>query len=482
MPRESAARTAPRNKEYGERLMTSFKLRTSAAVVATAFLAACGGQQAVEKSTAATSETAAAKEGGPSHVEIKKDENGHYGLYVNGEPFEVKGAGLDYEVGKNIEGLAAAGGNAFRTWRTLNAEHELKAAEEHGLMIAMGLDIGKELHHFDYDDEEAVAKQLEHFKGIVDKYKDHPNLLVWVAGNELNLLFNEDGSLKTVNPKAYVALKELVDYIHEVDPHHPVTTTFAGFIPPHLSMALEHVPNLDFISVQVYRDLENIPQSISDFGVDKPFMVTEYGPRGHWEVPATEWGREVEEPSGVKADGMAERIQAGIAGDTTGQLIGNFAFLWGQKQERTPTWYGMFNIDGKPNARVDEMTKFWTGSYPENRAPRTMKITLDGKDPASSIYLTPGSTYTVEIEVTDPDGDELSTRWTMRKEVGRRSQGGEFEQQPDLVEFEVIEQSTTSLTFVAPEPEGDYRVFAYTTDGKGKVGNANSPFFVKAAQ
>ena len=56
-----------------------------------------------------------------------------------------------------------------------------------------------------------------------------------------------------------------------------------------------------------------------------PFMVTEYGPLGFWEKPSTEWGREIEEPSGVKAKGMATRIQLGIVNNQSGKLIGNYA-------------------------------------------------------------------------------------------------------------------------------------------------------------
>ena len=123
----------------------------------------------------------------PKHVEIQKHQ-GRYQLLVDSKPYQIKGVGLDSNGGQYFAELVAAGGNSFRTWATTNADKELAKAAELNLMVALGLDIKKELHGFDYNNETAVRNQLERLKATVDKYKSHPHLLVWVAGNELNLL------------------------------------------------------------------------------------------------------------------------------------------------------------------------------------------------------------------------------------------------------------------------------------------------------
>ena len=425
-----------------------------------------------------TEDTHSTTEQKPSHVEISKID-GKYEILVNGKPYKVKGAGINFPDGANFKALAAAGGNTFRTWTTDSLVQELDSAVKYNLMVAVGLSLDKELHGFDYTDTAAVAEQLERVKKTVNTYKNHPNILCWVAGNELNLLFNEDGSLGMVHPRTYRALADIVDYIHEVDPHHPVTSSLAGVTKSHIDMALENCPNLDFLAVQVYGDLQNIAQHVADGNLTKPFMVTEFGPLGHWERPATDWGREIEEESAVKAAGLAKRIEMGILEDSSGLNIGNFAFEWGQKQERTPTWYGMFNKSGEATARIDELTKYWTGEYPENRAPLTDSMKIDNRKAVDNIYLKPGVTYDAEVFIRELDNDSLTYDWVILKEVQTRSQGGAFEQEPDAVKFEVLSDANGKLSFVSPEEEGDYRLFSYAYDGNGKVGNANVPFYVK---
>ena len=428
----------------------------------------------------------AVEENKPAHVTIVKEQD-VYQLRVNGKPFIVKGAGISKAAGNNIAALAEAGGNSFRTWSQTGAEQYLAAAKASGLMVVMGFDLKQELHGFDYNDKAAVAAQFARAKAMVDQYKNHPNLLAWAVANEPNLVFAQDGSRKLANPKVYDAIGEIIDYIHKVDPHHPVTYTFAGISAEEIGIALTHTPQVDFISVQVYADLENIPQLIRAANVDKPFMITEFGALGHWERPSTSWGREIEESSGTKAASLALRIQKGIANNPTGKDIGHFAFMWGQKQERTPTWYGMFNKDGTTDARIDELTKFWTGSYPANRAPLTTDITLNQQRAEQSVYVAPGSRVQVQVTATDPDNDKLRYDWVLLEEVATRSEGGAFEAEPDAVPLHASNKNTPDyragkLMFTAPATEGEYRIFAYVYDDKGKVGNANFPFYVKATR
>ena len=405
-------------------------------------------------------------------------------LLVNDAPFFANGAGMGYTDEAGIRKLASAGGNAFRTWDTAALDSQLAAAEKHGLMVLVGLDVGKQLQGFDYRDVTAVNEQQERLLSIVEKYKSHPNVLGWILGNELNLMVDEQGQAVPADPLVYTAVGELAEKIRQMDPDHPMTIAFAftATLKQDIGFALEAIPELDFISLQAYGALPVIPQTVSELNLEKPFMITEYGPLGHWEMPATSWGREIEEPSGHKAKGMRARMDGSVINDPSGKLLGSFAFLWGQKQERTPTWYGLFLASGEKIASVDELTRAWTGQWPDNRAPAAWSITVQGQSADKNVTIGAGEMVEAVALIDDAEGDELLVRWELREEVEERSHGGHFEQAPKQI---AIAEATSgvnsdeySFSFKAPIQPGQYRLYVYASDASDGAATANIPFLI----
>ena len=405
-------------------------------------------------------------------VKLEKTSTG-YSLVVDGEPFYVKGAGCEFG---NIQSLALHGANSLRTWRTDNGRQSgkevLDAALENGLMVSMGIEIGRERHGFDYNDPVAVKKQFEYVKGEVMKYKDHPALLLWGIGNELNL--------KATNPAVWDAVDDIARMIHEVDPNHPATTMLAGFGKELWEEMKPRCPNLDFLSFQSYADIINLPKYIDEAGYDGPYLVTEWGATGHWESPLTEWGRPIEQNSREKADSYLYRYKNVIEADRE-QCIGSYVFLWGQKQERTPTWYGMFLENGDETASVDVMHFVWNGEWPENQTPMLDSLLMNGKTAFANITTAPGEKCSAEVFVIDPEGDVLKITWEIIPEVPReeQSEGGDFESRPESIATEFIPVTEKSVGFNAPAMAGEYRLFVYVSDGNGHSATANIPFLVK---
>lgn len=64
-------------------------------------------------------------------------------------------------------------------------------------------------------------------------------------------------------------------------------------------------------------------------------------------------GNEMEGPT---ADGKDPRIA-----ENTDICLGSYVFLWGQKQEVTATWYGMFLASGEKLPTVDAVCYAWSG-------------------------------------------------------------------------------------------------------------------------
>ena len=247
----------------------------------------------------------------PAEVDVVRAGDG-FELHVDGERLDVRGVGMGRTDEAGIRALAAAGGTAFRTWESRDIDAQLAAAERHGLKVFVGLDTGKQLTGLDYADERAVAEQHARVTAFIDRHAGHPAVLGWIVANEPNLAFDADGASAVADPAVYDALARIVDHAHAATPRRPATIAFAftATLEDDVRTALERVPDLDIMSFQAYGALPAVPAVVERLGLDRPFMVTEYGPLGHWEMPSTEWGREIEEPSGTKADGLAMRAAA----------------------------------------------------------------------------------------------------------------------------------------------------------------------------
>ncbi|EEF63056.1 glycoside hydrolase family 2 TIM barrel-domain containing protein [Pedosphaera parvula] len=411
------------------------------------------------------------KSAGPAKVEVRKTDS-RWQLYVNRQPFYIKGAGLEFG---DQERLAAAGGNSFRTWRTDNGRETgqqiLDRARKNGLYVTMGLDLSRERHGFDYSDTKAVAKQLANIKAQVLKFKDHPALLMWDIGNELNL--------NSKNPKVWDAVNDISKMIHQVDPNHPTTTSLAGISKGLIDQIKVHAPDLDLLCVQSYADIVNLPRQLRDSGWDGPYAVTEWGATGHWECGKTGWGAPIEENSSIKADAYRKRYETAIASDTK-NCLGSYVFLWGQKQERTPTWYGMFLPSDEATETVDVMQYLWTGVWPEFRSPQLKGFWLDEKTAGQNVRLTAGQGYAAKVLVQSPADATLTYVWEVMEESSAQSVGGDSEVQPRRLPGLVSSKSSGSAQLKAPEKTGAYRLFVYALDSHGKAAYANIPFFVDA--
>ena len=406
---------------------------------------------------------------GPVKVEIARTDTG-YMLLRGGEPYGIRGAGMSRD---DIAAFAGHGGNSIRNWTTRDDVQDIRAlldnAHAHGVTVMLCLPMQAERWGFDYGDEAAVAAQLEAMRGDVLKYRDHPALLAWIIGNELNH--------EASNLAVYDAVNEVARMIDELDPNHPATTTIAGFDKALVEEIQRRTPDLDFLSFQAYGMLFAFPELLEQAGFDAPFMVTEWGAIGHWEVGRTDWGAPLESTSSRKAAVFREAHDKVLKsfGD---QLLGSYAFYWGQKQERTPTWFGLLTEAGEETEAVDVMEYIWTGAWPQNRAPRVESILLDGKPPEASVKVRTGEQVRARVKVVDPDGDPLSYRWELKPESEATQVGGDFEHAIESLDGFIEAGASPEPRLTAPAP-GAYRLFVYAYDGRDHAAHANIPFLVE---
>jgi hypothetical protein len=404
------------------------------------------------------------KSKGAVKVEVRKI-GATYQLLRNGQPYFIKGAGGSGYMSR----IAAYGGNSVRTWSTKDGQQVLDSAQKYGLTVLMGLPVVAERHGFNYNDPAAVKKQLEHVRAEVIKFKDHPALLAWGIGNELNLSYK--------NPKVWDAVNDIAKMIHKEDPNHPASTVLAGINKKEIDYIKANAPAIDVLSINTYGGLAALPEQVVAVGWKGPYMVTEWGPTGHWESLQTSWKAPIEETSSEKAAVYKSRYAFSVEKDRQ-KCLGSYVFLWGQKQERTPTWYGVFTEKGEESEVVDVMQYLWTGAYPENKAPHIYAFSLDDKKAVNSIQLKAGTKYKALVDAIDPDNDKLSYHYEILPEATNVGEGGDHEDRPESITLALEDLNKDQLNITAPVKNGAYRLFVYVNDGNNNVATANIPFYV----
>ena len=398
----------------------------------------------------------------PVPVELRQTDSG-WQLLRGGEPYFIKGAGGS----ASLERLAAAGGNSVRTWSTDGAGKILDEAQVLGLTVTVGIWLGHERHGFDYDDEGQVREQFERAREAVLRYKDHPALLMWGIGNEMEGFENGD------NPAVWKAVNDVAAMVKELDPHHPTMTVTTFVHGERIEYVHQRCPAIDIHGVNAYGGASIVAERLRDGGATKPFVLTEFGPLGTWEMPVTDWGAPYEQTSTDKASFYRQSYEQGILA-APGLALGSYAFLWGHKMEGTATWFGMFLEDGARTAAVDTMTELWSGSLPEDRAPGVEPLALEG-----SAKVAPGAEIRVKSIVEDPEGGEVRARWVLRPESGDYATGGDFRPRLPEIDGAVIEGSAKGARVRMPEEPGAYRLFFYAYDEAGNAATANVPLLVE---
>lgn len=399
-------------------------------------------------------------------VSIRDEGDGQYTIVRGDNPYWIKGGGTG-NIARFAE-LEARGGNSVRTWGTDNGTRELlDSAYAHGLSVMLGLWIGRESDGFDYNNETAVSDQLDKFRLTVLAYKDHPALLAWGIGNEANLGYS--------NLNVWDAVNDISEMIHEVDGNHPTLTVTADISSDLANALAVRAPDLDLLGVNSYGGIAGVPVTIRNSDWNKPYVITEWGINGPWEVSHTSWNAPVEPNSSEKSSTFRNRYKNVILANP-GKLLGSYAFLWNSKTEGTLTWFGLF-VKDETTEMIDVLQYEWTGSWASDLAPRIVKVAISDRQEQNSYILTSSSGNRVEVLAEDPDGDSLRYEFLIRPETGEQGlgtiPGATFMGIPGIITN--IDGNSADLVFGNAENNRNYRLYIFVRDGQGHVGTANLP-------
>jgi len=384
-------------------------------------------------------------------------------LLRGGEPYFIRGAGGDAP----LEQLAAAGANSVRTWGADDVGARLDEAHALGLSVTVGIWLGHERHGFDYDDKTQVREQLERARQTVLRYRDHPAVLLWGIGNEMEGFESGD------NPAIWAAVNDVAAMVKQLDPAHPTMTVTAEIGGGRIEGVHKRCPAIDIHGINSYGGVLTLAERYRAGGATKPYVLTEFGPPGSWEVPESGWGAPYEQTSTEKAAFYRRSYERGVLG-VPGLALGSYAFLWGSKMEATATWFGMFLDDRSRLGAVDTMTELWSGTPPLNLVPTVEPLVIEGES-----RVDPGDKVRVRAVITDPEGTVIRVRWVLRRESGDYATGGDFRPIPPEIEGAVLEGRANGARVRMPDEPGPYRLFVFAYDEAGNAATANVPLLVK---
>ncbi len=390
-------------------------------------------------------------------------ENGAYHLEVKEKPFRVRGvAGW-----QNLALLKRIGGNTIRTYDTTHLAAILDSAHRHGLKVIAGLELPKSKEDWFYGNDSLVQERQEEIARWGHRFKDHPALLLWCLGNELIYYDWLDWQFASAYNKLLLAL-------HRADPHHPVGTAMANASDRALINLGLKVEGLDFIMFNTFGRLPRLSTDLlgTEWAYDGPFLIGEWGENGPWESAKTPWGAPYEAPSSQKAAQIKKR-HAQLPRDNP-RYLGNLAFFWGQRQERTHTWFNFFDQENRLSSTVPALARAWGKPYRANEPPQIQNLEASLSNGYHAFYK-PGSPQWAHLKVKDPEGDSLHFRWTIRPEDWFTIKG----EAPAPTTLGIpLGPYHDSLHFQAPPKSGPYRLFVKVTDGQDNFATANFPFYV----
>ncbi|GAB3432662.1 discoidin domain-containing protein [Actinophytocola sediminis] len=404
----------------------------------------------------------------PSVVRVTGSQ-GAWQLTVDGSPYTVKGLTWGPPIGEaaaRMPDLRAMGVNTIRTWGTDGTTRPLlDAAAANGVKVISGfwLQPGGGPGSggcVDYlTDTTYKTNMRTEFVRWVTEYRDHPGVLLWNVGNESILGMQNcfSGTALEDQRIAYTRfVNEVTEAIQAADPNHPVTSTDAwtGAWPYYR----DHAPALDLYAVNSYRAVCDIRQTWIDGGYTKPYILTEGGPAGEWEVPDDANGVPAEPTDVQKRDGYPAAWNCLMAHQ--GVALGGTLFHYGTEQDFGGVWFNLLPGNEK-RLSYYSLARAFGGATPANTPPVITSMSTLGDVPA-------GGQFTVDVAASDPDGDQIAYSLMLN--------GKYIDNSGALVPANFT--GTDPFTVTAPDRLGVWKLYMYARDGRGNVGIESRSFRV----
>ncbi|MEZ4886200.1 MAG: glycoside hydrolase family 2 TIM barrel-domain containing protein [Chitinophagales bacterium] len=401
---------------------------------------------------------------------IEKTENG-WTLLVKGKPFAVKGVTFGYD--KNVENyesyfqdLQFLGVNTIRLWATNeNTKQLLDVAHAHGIRVMIGIWMRhgrpgmEDDDSFNYlEDNQGMEKMYLNAIQTVEKYKDHPAVLMWGVGNEVYLNMSTDAEKKAYS----LLLEKIASQIKQLDSNHPIASVEAWTFG--IDWWQKWVPSIDIYGINCYGSGANfLPEELAKKGVKKPYVITEFGVTGEWDIQEEKNGIKIEPTDHQKYEAITNGYQNWIKNQAT--CLGVYVFHYGNGNDFASPWL-LTHHRKMYRPQYWAIREAYTGNKPTNNVPRIENFVLpDSK-------LNSGMWVPVSLSISDTENEEIEVDFFYNQRTGSRKRRNQIN--PLLYRGNLQEGFEIQL----PNEDGAIKVYVNAKDTFNNVGVASTSIVV----
>ncbi|MEQ8549753.1 MAG: glycoside hydrolase family 2 TIM barrel-domain containing protein [Cyclobacteriaceae bacterium] len=391
--------------------------------------------------------------------------DGQWQILVDGKPFKVKGVtiGFDQDTANydtHFEDLKFLGVNALRIWNHNKYTTKLlDAAHNHGMKAMVGIWMrhgrpGMEADDsFDYlTDTAGMHVMYKDAINAVEKYKNHPAVLSWGVGNEVYLNMATDAEKLAYS----LFLESVCQTIKSIDPNHPITSVEAWTFG--MDWWQKHVPSIDIYGLNCYGPGADLLQKeMEKRNIDKPYIITEFGVSGEWDMPEDENGIKIEPNDTQKYNAIVAGYKNWI--DNKSSCLGVFNFHYADDNQFISTWL-LTHHRGKYRPQYWAIREAYTGEKPKNFVPAIATFeTTGGKV---------GDWVAVDLTVTDPEGEALMVDFFYNQRTGSRKR------RDQLNKLDLRGNLSDGFEIKLPAEKGAIKIYANVTDSYQNIGIATT--------
>jgi hypothetical protein len=228
-------------------------------------------------------------------------------------------------------------------------------------------------------------------------------------------------------------------------------------------------PAIDIIGINSYGGAPSLGARYKSLGGTKPYILTEFGPPGIWEIRKDPIGAFPEPTSTEKADIYRRAYQGAVLGQP-GVCLGSYGFYWGQKQEVTSTWFSMLLRDGSRLGTADAISELWTGKPPADRCPVIATLAISGRASGKG-----GAMIEAKLTTSDSENDPLRAERLLQRDPEEFGTGGDREEEPPVFNEAIIRGDLRGALGSTAERSRTLQAVRCRRDNHGGAATANVP-------